>query len=97
MLVSLSENFQIFPLLQFEPYVTPGNEGIVHHLLVYECYGNFSNATLHGSGFDCHETPNMPLGHCYGYSVVAAWAVGGTVRYKTYKLDLLILGNELLI
>ena len=69
----------------------------MHHLLVYECYGNFSNATLHGSGFDCDETPNMPLGHCYGYSVVAAWAVGGTVRYKTYKLDLLILGNELLI
>lgn len=72
-------------ITKFEPYVTPGNEGIVHHLLVYECHGNFSNATLYGPGFDCHETANMPLRHCYGYSVVGAWAVGGTAFYYPPK------------
>ncbi|CAH3036710.1 unnamed protein product [Pocillopora meandrina] len=84
-LIQLPEFKSKHHITKFEPYVTPGNEGIVHHLLVYECYGNFSNATLHGSGFDCHETPNMPLGHCYGYSVVAAWAVGGTAFYYPPK------------
>ena len=56
----------------------------MHHLLVYECHGNFSNASLYGSGFDC-SVPNMPLRSCYDYSVVAAWAVGGTVRRLTYS------------
>ena len=84
MLVSLPKKFQYIAFLQFEPYVTPGNEGIVHHLLVYECHGNFSNASLYGSGFDC-SVPNMPLRSCYDYSVVAAWAVGGTVRRLTYS------------
>ena len=56
----------------------------MHHLLVYECHGNFSNASLYGSGFDC-SVPNMPLRSCYDYSVVAVWAVGGTVRRLTYS------------
>ncbi|RMX59082.1 hypothetical protein pdam_00009957, partial [Pocillopora damicornis] len=51
-LIQLPEFKSKHHITKFEPYVTPGNEGIVHHLLVYECYGNFSNATLHGSGFD---------------------------------------------
>lgn len=56
-----------------------GNEGLVHHLLIYECHGKF-NQSLYGSGFDCHNTANMPLTQCYHSSVVAAWAVGGEVR-----------------
>jgi len=59
--------------------VQEGNEGLVHHLLIYECHGKF-NQSLYGSGFDCHNTANMPLTQCYYSSVVAAWGVGGEVR-----------------
>ena len=59
-----------------------GNEGFVHHLLIYECHGKF-NESLYGPGFDCHSTANMPLSQCYSSSVVAAWAVGGEVRVDT--------------
>lgn len=55
------------------------NEGLVHHLLVYECHGKF-NESLYGPGFDCYNTANMPFKQCYSSSVVAAWAVGGEVR-----------------
>ncbi|CAH3036714.1 unnamed protein product [Pocillopora meandrina] len=83
-LIQLPEFKSKHHITKFEPYVTPGNEGIVHHLLVYECHGNFSNASLYGSGFDC-SVPNMPLRSCYDYSVVAAWAVGGTAFYYPPK------------
>lgn len=59
-----------------------GNEGFVHHLLIYECHGKF-NESLYGPGFDCQSTANMPLSQCYSSSVVAAWAVGGEVRVDT--------------
>ncbi|XP_078372321.1 DBH-like monooxygenase protein 1 homolog [Oculina patagonica] len=71
-------------ITKFEPYVQKGNEGLVHHLLVYECHGNF-NESFYGPGFDCHTTANMPLRECYSYSVVAAWAVGGEAFYYPPK------------
>ncbi|XP_066027869.1 DBH-like monooxygenase protein 1 [Pocillopora verrucosa] len=83
-LIQLPEFKSKHHITKFEPYVTPGNEGIVHHLIVYECHGNFSNASLYGSGFDC-SVPNMPLRSCYDYSVVAVWAVGGTAFYYPPK------------
>ena len=63
---------------QFEPYIQSGNEGLVHHMLIYECHGNF-NDSHYGPGYDCRDQANMPLGQCYFYSIVAAWAVGGEV------------------
>ncbi|XP_020618268.1 DBH-like monooxygenase protein 1 [Orbicella faveolata] len=71
-------------ITKFEPYVQEGNEGLVHHLLIYECHGKF-NQSLYGSGFDCHNTANMPLTQCYHSSVVAAWAVGGEAFYYPPK------------
>ena len=65
-----------------------GNEGLVHHLLVYECHGKF-NESLYGPGFDCHNTPNMALTECYFSTVVAAWAVGGEVRAPGLKLKII--------
>ena len=68
-----------FIIFQFEPVVKKGNEGIVHHLVVYACPGNY-NDSHYGSGYDC-EDPNMPLRECYGSQIiVAAWGVGGEVR-----------------
>lgn len=69
-------------VLQFEPYIEKGNEGFVHHLLIYECHnrGQFNDSVHYGPGFDCHDYANMPFLECYFYSVVAAWAVGAEVK-----------------
>lgn len=67
-------------ITKFEPVVKKGNEGIVHHLVVYTCPGNY-NDSHYGSGYDC-EDPNMPLRECYGsQNIVAAWGVGGEAFY----------------
>ena len=68
-------------ILQFEPYVQKGSEGFVHHLVIYECHnrGQFNYSVHYGPGFDCHDYANMPFLECYGYSVVAVWAVGAEV------------------
>lgn len=65
---------------QFEPYTQKGNEGFVHHFLVYECYGVF-NDTHYGAGWDCIENANMPsaVRQCYANSIVAVWGFGGEV------------------
>ncbi|KAJ7371675.1 DBH-like monooxygenase protein 1 [Desmophyllum pertusum] len=62
----------------FEPYVQKGNEGVVHHLLIYECHGKY-NESHYGLGSIVTNTPNMPFEECYSSSVVAAWAIGGEV------------------
>jgi len=71
----------IIILFQFEPYLQKDNEGFVHHLLVYECHGNYNNSHF-GVGFDCLDFANMPLLQCYMVtpSLIAAWGVGGQVR-----------------
>ncbi|XP_066292189.1 DBH-like monooxygenase protein 1 homolog [Branchiostoma lanceolatum] len=66
-------------MIKFEPVITPGNEGVVHHLLVYSCEKG-KNVTFlpeEHPGHPCH-TPNMPQDWypCYGGSIVAAWAIG---------------------
>lgn len=71
-------------ITKFEPYIQKGNEGIVHHLVVYGCQGNF-NDSHYGPGFDCGD-PNMPLKECYQSSgIVAAWGVGGEAFYYPPK------------
>lgn len=67
-------------ITKFEPIVKTGNEGIVHHLVVYGCPGNF-NDSHYGSGYDCQD-PNMPIRQCYGSAdIVAAWGIGGEAFY----------------
>jgi len=70
-----SNKRQIF---RIDPIITPGNEGIVHHILLYSCI--FSNA-----GFDSHLnkvhdciSQNMPreLQRCRT-TIFAGWAIGG--------------------
>ena len=64
---------------QFEPHTQKGNEGFVHHWILYECEGNFAEEDF-GQGMDCDETANMPYARCRLANMVAAWAVGGQVR-----------------
>ncbi len=57
-----------------------GNEGLVHHLLVYACNDEIDSSD-HNAEWKCF-TELMPSGkngleHCN--SVLAAWAIGGEV------------------
>ena len=71
-----------YVFLQFEASVQPGNEGLVHHFIVYECHGDF-NDTHFGAGYDCVSSANMPLRGCYINNMVAAWGIGGEVGNRT--------------
>eukprot|EP00058_Branchiostoma_floridae_P006570 XP_002592058.1 hypothetical protein BRAFLDRAFT_104768 [Branchiostoma floridae] len=71
-----------------EAIVQPGNEGTVHHLLVYTCKKN-PNMTIMPEGHPGHEcyTPNMPSDwrECYEGSILVAWAIGsGDVVYPEH-------------
>lgn len=67
-------------ITMFEASVQPGNEGLVHHFVVYECHGDF-NDTHFGAGYDCVSSANMPLRGCYINNMVAAWGIGGEAFY----------------
>ena len=61
-----------------------GNEGFVHHLLLYECEGEFTDKDF-DQGVDCKDVANMPYAKCKDTSIVASWAVGGEVRRRTMR------------
>ncbi|CAH3194021.1 unnamed protein product [Porites evermanni] len=67
-------------ITKFEPYIQKGNEGFVHHFLLYECEGNFVEKDF-DKGVDCDDLPNMAYAKCRDSSLVAAWAVGGQAFY----------------
>ena len=61
-----------------------GNEGFVHHLILYECEGKFTDKDF-DQGVDCKDVANMPYAKCKDASIVASWAVGGEVRSITMR------------
>ena len=65
------------------PSIQKGNEGFVHHLILNECHGNFTEEHFHQGG-DCNDRANMPT--CRSYAQVAAWAVGGEVKTNSSGL-----------
>ena len=58
--------------------VTPGNEGVVHHIIIYRCF----NGTVFSTGYEgsCHG--NMPDEHfrCRASAPILAWGIGGNVK-----------------
>ncbi|CAH1243297.1 MOXD1 [Branchiostoma lanceolatum] len=75
-------------VIKAEPIVQPGNEGTVHHLLVYTCKKN-PNITIMPEGHPGHQcyTPNMPGDwmECYQGSIMLAWAIGsGDIVYPEH-------------
>ena len=72
-------DYLLFLSLQIEPYIQKGNEGFVHHFLVYECHGDY-NESHYGFGVDCKDIANMPFLKCFYGKVLAVWGVGGEVR-----------------
>jgi len=64
-------------IVKFEPIIQAGHEGVVHHMLLYECSDHFPDHHLNYTG-DCYGS-NMPppISECTGVSTIAAWAIGG--------------------
>ena len=68
----------IEPESQFEPVIQPDNEGLVHHVVLYACYGDM-NDDHHGQAWDCIYSVMPGRENCY--SVMFVWAVGGNVSF----------------
>lgn len=77
-----------------DPVVQKGHEGLVHHILLYECPDSFPTSFLNHSGFCYDETTPREIMQCAGQSVVAAWAIGGGVRFETAQCNGIILSNN---
>ncbi|CAH3176907.1 unnamed protein product [Porites lobata] len=61
---------------QFVPNIQEGNEGFVHHMLLYECYGNFSEEEF-DEGVDCDSALDLPFVQCrFLYPTIAGLAIG---------------------
>ncbi|XP_078656304.1 DBH-like monooxygenase protein 1 homolog [Branchiostoma floridae x Branchiostoma belcheri] len=74
-------------IVKMEPVITPGNEGLVHHLLAYKCRRNPDTIVPDDhQGHNCY-TQNMPYDwrECYQGSLIAAWAIGsGDITYPEH-------------
>lgn len=65
-------------IIQVEPVIQAGNEGVVHHMILYQCdHENFPQSNLSYEGV--LDSPDMPpaVEKCAGPSTIAAWAIGG--------------------
>ena len=67
-------------MIGYAPKVQPGNEGYVHHMMLYECHDDRPEETfrrhIYKSGYKCY-TPNMPEDFKKCKGIVAAWGLGG--------------------
>ena len=70
-------------LFQFEPVIQPGNEGIVHHMILYACHGELDDDD-HGVAWDCLNDWMPQQESCYTSMFI--WAVGGSVG-KIWQLS----------
>ena len=63
------------------PVIQAGHEGVVHHILVYECTDDYPDHHLNYTG-RCYS-PDMPppAAKCTGATTIAAWAIGGNVGF----------------
>ncbi|XP_032817811.2 DBH-like monooxygenase protein 1 isoform X1 [Petromyzon marinus] len=62
-------------VIRVEPLVKPGHEGMVHHILLYQCALGLHEAILQ-SGHRCYQA-NMPEEFRSCESILFAWAIGG--------------------
>ncbi len=62
------------------PEITPGNEDLTHHFVVFSCSHPESSRLdkyLNSEGIDCTDTANMPLDLVYCLKPYFVWGVGG--------------------
>lgn len=68
-------------IVMVEPVIQAGHEGIVHHMLLYECSDHYPTHLLNYTGA-CYSSNMPPPGReCVGVSTIAAWAIGGKEFY----------------
>jgi len=63
-------------IIRIEPLITPGNEGLVHHILLYSCLHDVDPAHV-GYGSYCFTASMPTIDECISTSF--AWAIGGGV------------------
>ncbi|XP_064652353.1 DBH-like monooxygenase protein 1 homolog [Lineus longissimus] len=70
-------------MIQFEPIIKKGHEGLVHHILIYGCTAPSPiNDTHEGQQFFCHKNHGeMPWFRWHCEHVIMTWAVGGEIFY----------------
>jgi len=81
-------------VVKVEPVVQKGHEGLVHHILLYECPDSFPTSFLNHSGICYDETAPPEIMACAGQSAVAAWAIGGGSFYYPEHVGLKIGTND---
>ena len=71
--------FKDISCFQYEPVITPGNENMIHHLILYRCKG--INTSMDGVQGNCYAR-DRPLPSCF--NMVVAWVVGGKVWSRSF-------------
>lgn len=70
--------------LQVEPIIEKNNLGLVHHIIIYGCYGDNVDMehlfSAKRTGHECYSA-NMPSDMHKCRAPVAVWAIGGGVRF----------------
>ncbi|XP_068609392.1 dopamine beta-hydroxylase [Brachionichthys hirsutus] len=74
----LPENMPKNHIIMYESAITPGNEAIVHHIEVFECFPDILNIPEYSGSCDDKMKPNQ-LNFCR--HVLAAWAMGAEAFY----------------
>ncbi|XP_078593907.1 DBH-like monooxygenase protein 1 homolog [Branchiostoma floridae x Branchiostoma japonicum] len=87
MLIKLPTMDKKHHIVKMEPVITPGNEGLVHHFLVYKCRRNLTTTLPDDhEGHNCFS-PGMPMewGECFEGDIIAAWVTGtGAITYPEH-------------
>ncbi|XP_014250928.1 dopamine beta-hydroxylase [Cimex lectularius] len=78
-------------IIKFEPIITRGNEGLVHHMELFHCESEDVNAILSQYSGPCEKKPKE-LEVCK--KVLAAWAMGATPFYYPEEAGLLVGGRD---
>ncbi|XP_077980021.1 DBH-like monooxygenase protein 1 homolog [Glandiceps talaboti] len=78
-------------LVKYEPVIQPGNEAVVHHIVVLQCFDYVNESLYHNYTSECF-TPNMPEDWHTCTTVAMAWAVGGQPFYFPEKAGMSVGG-----
>jgi len=83
-------------IVKFEPIVEEGNEGLVHHLVVFDCPEYLVTNESHiGTEGVCDEwDTNMPSSSCRQHKQIYLWAIGGNDLYMPESAGMSISGDS---
>eukprot|EP01084_Bolivina_argentea_P203172 347041_1 len=96
-LFEVSDLPDIQHIVEIEPIIEEGNEGIVHHFALSICPTQFVDPEYVGTQWDCSQQANMPTNksHCEAGYIMYAWAVGGGTFYFPENVGMEIGGDTI--